>query len=84
MGAVWAHAGVAGTVLAHNGKETLASPLLALCVASLPSSHRDTRYVISHALARHGSPKLMLLHPILGDPPHPRAIGCLLPTSSTY
>lgn len=76
--AVWAHAGMAGTVLAHNRKGPLASPLLALCVASLPSSHRDTRYVTSHALAKHGSPKLMLLHPILGDPPsYPRAIGCL-------
>lgn len=34
LGAVWAHAGVAGTVLAHNRKGPLASPLLALCVAS--------------------------------------------------
>lgn len=51
-----------------------------LCGFSLPSSHRDTRYVTSHALAKHGSPKLMLLHPILGDSPsHPRAIGCLCP-----
>lgn len=79
LGTVWAHAGVAGTALAHNRKGPLTSPLLAHCVASLPSSHRDTRYVTSHALARHGSSKLMLFTPSLEVPSHPRAIGCLCP-----
>lgn len=85
LGTVWTHAGVAGTGLAHNRKGPLTSPLLDLCVASLPSSHRDTRYVTSHALARHGSPKLVLLHPIFGDPTPPsQGHRMFVPISSTY
>lgn len=84
LGTLWAHAGVAGTAPSHDRNKPFASPPSIPCGSSALQlqGHQIRHY---SCLARHGSPKLMLFHPILRDAllfpglPHPRAVVCLCP-----
>lgn len=70
LGTVWAHAGVAGTVLAHNRKGPLISPLLALCVAFLcPPATGTPDMSLLMPWPSMGAPNSCFFTPFLETPP---------------